>query len=198
MAPGHEHKTTFKTRYGLFEDLVMPFELTNAPAQFQSHMQSIFSDLLDISVVIYFDNILVFSKDLDNHRHVVREVLHRLHIHGLYVKGSKFEFHCSLVKFLGMMVSAQGLQMCSDKIQAIRDWLVPKNSKKYRQFLGFSNFYRRFVRDYSQVTVPLTTLTRKDRVFQWTPATQHAFDTLRTLFCQAPISLHLDFQRPRK
>ena len=121
MASGHEFKTAFKTRYGLFEYLVMPFRLTNAPAQFQAHMQSIFGDLLDISVVIYLDDILIFSKTIEEHRQVVREVLLRLKRNGLFFKASKCEFHRNSVEFLGMIVSAQGLTMCEDKVQVIKE-----------------------------------------------------------------------------
>ena len=106
MVPGHEFKTAFKTRYDLFEYLVMPFGLTNAPAQFQAHMQSIFGDLLDISVVIYLDDILIFSKTIEKHRQVVKEVLLRLKRNGLFLKASKCEFHRNSVEFLGMIVSA--------------------------------------------------------------------------------------------
>lgn len=178
MAPGHEYKTAFKSRYGLFEYLVMPFGLTNAPAQFQAHMQSIFADLLDISVVIYLDDILIFSKTIEEHRQVVRDVLQRLKNHGLYVKLSKCEFHCSSVEFLGMIVSSQGLEMCKDKIQTMEDWPIPKNIKEVQSFLGFANFYRQFVQDYSRIAVPLTTLTRKDQSFLWTDQAQGAFNEL--------------------
>ena len=93
MAVGHEYKTTFKTRYGLFEYLVMPFGLTNAPAQFQSYMQNIFGDLFDISVVMYLDDILIFSKTLEEHIPIVRKILQQLKSHGLYAKESKCQFH---------------------------------------------------------------------------------------------------------
>jgi len=112
MVLGHEFKTTFKTRYDLFEYLVMPFGLTNAPAQFQFHMQNIFSNLLDILVVIYLDDILIFSKNLKEHQQVVREVLQRLQKHGLYAKESKCEFHHQSVEFLGMIDSSKGHEMC--------------------------------------------------------------------------------------
>ena len=126
MAPGHKLKMALKSRYGLFKYLVMPFGLTNAPAQFQSHMQNIFSDLLDILVVIYLDDILIFSKNLEEHRQVVREVLRQLQKYGLYAKESKCEFHCQSVEFLGMIVSSKGLEMCRDKVQTIQEWPVPK------------------------------------------------------------------------
>lgn len=145
MAPGHEYKTAFKTRYGLFEYLVMPFGLMNAPAQFQSHMQHIFGDLLDLSVVIYLDDILIFSRTLEEHRQVVRQVLQRLEAHGLYAKESKCEFHRESVEFLGMIVSANGLAMCSNKVKTIQEWPTPTSIKEVQSFLGFANFYRRFI-----------------------------------------------------
>ena len=140
MAMRHEFKIAFKTCYGLFEYLVMPFGLTNALAQFQAHMQTIFSDLLDISIVIYLDDILIFSKNLEEHQAIVREVLCRLQQHGLYAKASKCQFHCSSVEFLGLIVSGNGLKMCPDKVQAIRDWPTPKCVKEVQAFLGFANF----------------------------------------------------------
>jgi len=165
MALGHEFKTAFKTRYSLFEYLVMLFGLTNAPAQFQSHMQNIFGDLLDISVVIYLDDILIFSKNLEEHRQVGCEVLRRLQENGLYAKESKCEFHRQSVEFLGMTVSARGLEMCRDKVQTIQEWLIPTSVKEVQTFLGFANFYRRFIDDYSKVAMPLIALTRKNQHF---------------------------------
>lgn len=140
MAFGHEFKMAFKTRYGLFEYLMMPFGLTNASTQFQAHMQYIFSDLLDIFVVIYLDDILIFSKKLEEHQVVVREVLRWLQQHGLYAKASKCQFHCNSVEFLGMMVSGKGLEMCLDKVQSIQEWPTPKTVKEVQAFFGFANF----------------------------------------------------------
>lgn len=196
MALGHEFKTAFKTRYGLFEYLVMPFGLTNAPAQFQSLMQNIFSDLLDISVVIYLDDILIFSKNLQDHQQVVRDVLQRLQKHGLYAKESKCQFHCQSVEFLGMIVSSKGLEMCQDKVQTIKEWPVPNSVKEIQSFLGFANFYRRFICDYSKIAVPLTTLTQKDKKFQWTLQADAAFKEIRSRFLQAPVLLHPNFEKP--
>ena len=112
MAMGHEYKTAFKTCYGLFEYPLMLFGLTNARAQFQFYMQNIFGDLLDILVVIYLDDILIFSKTLEKHIPVVRKVLQQFKSHGLYAKESKCQFHCQSVDFFGMIVSAKGLEMC--------------------------------------------------------------------------------------
>lgn len=133
MARGYEFKMAFKTQYGLFEYLVMPFGLTNAPAQFQSH---IFGDLLDISLVIYLDDILIFSKNLEEHQQVVQKVLQRLQKHGLYAKESKCQFHCQSVKFLGMIVLDKGLAVCQGKVQTIKDWPVSKMVTEVQAFLA--------------------------------------------------------------
>lgn len=196
MARGHEFKTAFKTRYGLFEYLVMPFGLTNAPAQFQAHMESIFYDLLDISIVIYLDDILIFSKTLEEHMSIVREVLQRLLHQSLYAKVSKCQFHQSCVEVLGMMVSEKGLEMCHNKVQAIQEWPTPKSVKEVQAFLRFANFYQRFIYDYSRITIPLTSLTRKGQWFEWTSSTDEAFKELRSRFSKAPVLLHPDFQLP--
>ena len=134
MTLGHEFKTAFKIRYGLFEYLVMPLRLTNAPTQFQSHMQNIFSDLLDISAVIYLDDILIFSKNLEEHIKVVWEVLRQLQEHGLYAKESKCKFHHQSMEFFEMTILANGLQMCQDKVQTIQNWPIPNPLKKFKHF----------------------------------------------------------------
>ena len=141
-------------------------------------MQTIFSDLLDISVVIYLDNILIFSKKLEEHQAIVREVLCQLQQHGLYAKASKCQFHCSFVEFLELIVSGNGLKICPDKVQAIRDWPTPKSVKEVQAFLGFANFYRRFIEDYSKITMLLKKLTQKNETFEWTNSTQEAFEEL--------------------
>ena len=119
----------------------MPFGLTNVPTQFRAHKQTIFSDLLDIFVVIYLDDILIFPKKLEEHQAIVREVLCRLQQHSLYAKASKCRFHCSSLEFLGLIVLRNGLKMCPNKVQAIQDWPTPKNVKEVQAFLGFANFY---------------------------------------------------------
>lgn len=142
------------------------------------------------------DDILIFSKDLQEHRQVVRDVLQRLYDHGLYVKASKCQFHCQAVEFLGMIVLSSGLQMCEDKVQVIKDWPTPKTVKEVQSFLGFANFYRPFIKDYSLIAVPLTALTHKDRAFNWTSEVNTAFLELRSRFLKAPLLLHPDFQKP--
>ena len=122
---GDEWKTAFQTRYGSFEFLIMPFGLTNAPASFQQFMNTIFGDLLNVILVIYLDDILVFSLITANHMEDVREVIHRLHKHGLYVKPKKCEWGQDSVEFLGFHCSMLAIHMNEEKVQVILDWLEP-------------------------------------------------------------------------
>jgi len=125
IAPGDEWKTAFRTHYGSYEWLVMPFGLTNAPAAFQCFVNTIFADMLDVCVVVYLDDILIYSEDMESHQQHVREVLRRLRLHGLFAKPEKCEFHSDSVEYLGYCLSPDGLTMSPDKIQTISDWPEP-------------------------------------------------------------------------
>ena len=142
IAEGDEWKTAFRTRYGSFEWLVMPFGLTNAPAAFQRFMNDIFSDLLDVHVIIYLDDILIYSDDPSEHKKHVREVLRRLRQNGLYCKPEKCQFNTDTVNYLGFILSKDGLKMDPTKVQTIQDWPEPRKVKDIQSFLGFANFYR--------------------------------------------------------
>lgn len=170
---GEEWKTAFCTRYGHFEYLVMPFGLTNAPASFQHLMNHNFHNLLDIFVIIYLDNILIYSPDLETHQSHVIQVLDRLCQTQLYAKASKCEFHQTSVEFLGFVVSDQGLSMDTKKVKSITEWLTPRNLRDTQSFLGFCNFYWRFIKNYSSITKPLINLTKKDLPFVWEEPQQH-------------------------
>ena len=156
IADGEEWKTTFRTCYGSFKWLVMPFSLTNTPAAFQRFMNDIFSDLLDVCVIIHLDDILIYSEDMSQHKAHVKEVLHRLWKNGLYAVALKCEFHKESVEYLGFILSTDGLCMAQDKVQTILDWLEPRKVKHVQSFLGFCNFYRRFIHSYSDIVIPLT------------------------------------------
>ena len=190
IAEGDEWKTAFRTRYGSFEWLVMPFGLTNAPAAFQRFMNDIFSDMLDVSVIVYLDDILIYSDNPAEHRRHVKEVLRRLRANGLYAAEKKCFFHQDKVEFLGFILSPEGLSMDEAKVKVIQDWPEPRKVKDVQSFLGFANFYRRFIQDYSKITVPLTRLTRKGTPWAWTEPCQQAFDELKTAFTTAPILTH--------
>ena len=190
IAEGDEWKTAFRTRYGSFEWNVMPFGLTNAPAAFQRFMNEIFRDLVDVCVIIYLDDILIFSDDMSQHQEHVREVLRRLRQHGLYARADKCEFHSDRVEYLGYILSPDGLTMAQDKVQVIQDWPEPKKVKDIQSFLGFANFYRRFIFGYSDIVVPLTRLTRKGTPWNFDENCRSAFEKLKKAFTTAPILTH--------
>jgi hypothetical protein len=130
VADGEEWKTTFRTRYGSFEWVVMPFGLSNAPAVFQRFMNDIFSDLLDVCVIIYLDDILIYSDDMSQHKKHIKEVLRRLRQHGLYANAEKCEFHKKdTMEYLGFILSPNGLLMSKEKVQTIIDWPEPRKVK---------------------------------------------------------------------
>jgi len=196
IAPGDEWKTAFRTRYGSYEWLVMPFGLTNAPAAFQRFVNTIFADMLDVCVVMYLDDILIYSEDMESHQQHVREVLRRLRLHGLFAKPEKCEFHSDSVEYLGYHLSPDGLTMSPDKIQTISDWPEPQKVKDIQSFLGFANFYRRFIFNYSDIVVPLTRLTRKDAPWNFSEDCRHSFNTLKHAFTTAPILTHFILDTP--
>lgn len=196
IAKGEEWKTAFRTRYGLFEYKVMPFGLTNAPASFQHLMNHNFRDMLDQFVICYLDDILIYSPDLDTHQKHVEQVLARLRSVGLYAKAEKCEFHTDKVEFLGFVATPGGITMDQTKVQTVLDWPTPGNLRDVRAFLGFANFYRRFIRSYSSIAHPLTQLTRKELTFAWTSAEQYAFDTLKAAFTSADLLRHFDPDLP--
>ena len=159
IAKGEEWKTIFCMWYGSFEWLVMPFGLSNAPVAFQHLMNEIFADLLDICVVVYLDNILIYTDNPEEHKGHVKEVFRRLRKHQLYALPSKCSFHQNRIEFLGFIISIDGLQMDKDKVQVIRDWPTPRWVKNIQSFFRFVNFYRRFIKGYSELSAPLTYLT---------------------------------------
>ena len=189
---GDEWKTAFRTRYGHFECLVMPFGLTNAPASMQHFVNDVFRDLLDVFVVIYIDDILIFSENPDDHPKHVRQVLERLTANGLYVKAEKSEFSVDTVEFLGYIISPEGVGMSPAKVEDLLSWPAPANVREVQQFLGFANFYRRFIDGYSRLSTPLTRLTRKDVKFAWSSEAQVAFETLKKKFTTAPVLKHFN------
>jgi hypothetical protein len=140
----------------------MPFGLTNAPAIFQHLMNDIFREYMDEFVVLYLDDILIFSKNQEDCDKHLRLVLAKLREHGLYTKLEKCEFDKSLVEFLGYVISSDGVSMDKSKVKTIQCWATPSSVKDVQRFLGFANFYRQFIKGYSKITTPLTALTCKD------------------------------------
>jgi hypothetical protein len=170
------------------EPTVMGFGMTNSPATFQSLMNSVFADLIATGVVaVYMDDILIYTPTLAEHRKIVCEVLQRLQDHDLYLKPEKCEFEKQEIEYLGMIIRQGEVCMDPGKVSAVRDWPTPTTLRDVRAFIGFSNFYRRFIKDFSSIARPLHDLTKKDVPWQWHAEQQHAFDTLKEKFCQEPI-----------
>ena len=192
IALGEEYKTAFRTRYGQFEYLVMPFGLHGAPGTFQSYVNHVLREFIDQFCVVYLDDILIFSDSLEEHIQHVRQILERLLEHGLYVKLEKCLFHARQVSFLGFVISQQGISMEPDRIATIVDWPVPESVHDIQVFLGFANFYRRFIEGYSRVVLPVTQLLRKNTKFNWSPSAQAAFDTIKERFTTGPVLRHFD------
>ncbi|KAK3528557.1 hypothetical protein QTP70_002806 [Hemibagrus guttatus] len=172
---GNEWKTAFNTPTGHYEYLVMPFRLTNAPAVFQALVNDILQDYLNLFVFVYLDDILIFSRSMEEHVHHVQSVLRHLLLNRLYVKAEKCEFHTSSTTFLGFILSAGSLQMDPSWVEAVRDWPQPVSRKQLPRFLGFANFYRKFIRGNSTVAAPLHQLTSSLHPFSWTPDAEQAF-----------------------
>ncbi|KAI2645263.1 Transposon Tf2-8 polyprotein [Labeo rohita] len=194
---GDEWKTAFITPTGHYEYRVMPYGLSISPSVFQTFMNEVFREYLHRFVVVYIDDILIYSRNQAEHRQHVQQVLHKLRQHSLFLKLEKCEFHQSTVQFLGYNISAEGVQMDQGKVNAIQKWPLPNSVKELQRFLGFTNFYRRFIMDYSTITSPLTSLLRgKPKQLIWNPAAHEAFERLKTTFSTAPVLHHPDPEHP--
>jgi hypothetical protein len=195
---GHEWKTAFRTRYGHFEYLVMPFGLANAPATFQAYINTSLAGMLDDFVVVYLDDILIYSRDPAQHQDHVRQVLSRLRKHKLYAKLSKCEFSVDRVEFLGFQVGVNGVEADPERVRSIVEWPEPQSFREVQVFLGFANFYRRFVHRYSHVASGLTDLLvgmengRKTGSFYFTEEARKSFESLKAAFTTAPVLIHFD------
>ena len=196
IAKGDEWLTAFRTRYGLFEYLVMPFGLSNAPGTFQHFVNDVLRPYLDIFCTAYIDDILIYSDSLKEHRKHVRLVLEALEEHGIQLDIDKCEFHETEVTYLGYVISTDGIKMDPKKVQAIVDWEYPTNVRDVRAFIGFANFYRRFIDDFSEIVAPMVALTRKDVPFRFDLTCRQAFDRLKNSFASAPILRHFDPDLP--
>ena len=168
----------------------MPSGLTNAPAGFQCFLNTIFADLLDVFVIIYLDDILIFSLNEEDHVKHVSEVLFRLRKHNLFAKGGKCVFHTDSVEYLSHIIGPGGLQMDLGKVKIIQDWPEPKKVKDIQSFLGFANFYRCYIHNCSDIVVPLTHLTRKDTLWDFSDKCCLSFSLLKNAFTTAPVLTH--------
>jgi hypothetical protein len=184
---GDVPKTDFRTRYGHYEFVVMPFGLTNAPAVFMDLMNRVCGSFLDKFVIVFIDDILIYSNTKEDHSQDLRQVLETLRKEKLYAKFSKCEFWIRKVDFLGHVVSKDGIHVDPSKIKAIENWSAPRTPTEIRQFLGLAGYYRRFIQNFSKIAKPLTTLTQKSVTFNWEGKQDVAVQTLKQALCSAPI-----------
>ncbi|KAI3754492.1 hypothetical protein L1987_54276 [Smallanthus sonchifolius] len=180
-------KTAFRTRYGHYEFLVMPFGLTNAPAIFMDLMNRVCKSYLDKFVIVFIDDILIYSRTMKDHEHHLKLILELLRNEKLYAKLSKCEFWIREVHFLGHVINKEGIHVDRSKIEAIKNWEAPKTPTEVRQFLGLAGYYRRFIENFSKIALPLTTLTQKEKKFDWSDKQESAFQLLQQKLCSAPI-----------
>ena len=187
---GDEALTAFRTRFGLFEYLVMPFGLCNGPASFQSYINDTLREFLDDFCTAYLDDILIYSDCEAEHEIHVKRVLQKLREAGLQADVTKCAFHVTEVPYLGLIITTEGVKMDSAKVDTIVNWPGLVNLKDVQSFLGFANFYRRFIYGYSKLAAPLTQLTKKDVAFEWSPKCQVAFDALKRAFTSDVVLRH--------
>jgi hypothetical protein len=186
---GDEWKTAFITHEGLYEYLVMPFGLTNAPATWQSYINDVLRKFLGKIVVVYLDDILIYSRTYEEHKIHVQEVLQTLLESQLRLAPHKCEFNKQRVEYLGYTLSQEGIEMSQDKVKSVLEWKPPNTVKEVQSFLGFCNFYRQFIQGYAQITTPLTALTRKEQAWVWKEEQKKAFQDLKQRFTEQPILL---------
>jgi hypothetical protein len=188
-------KTAFRTRYGLYEYTVMSFVLTNAPAYLMNLMNKVFMEYLDKFVVVFIDDILIFSKTKEEHEEHLRLVLEKLRSHQLYAKFSKCDFWLTKVAFLGHIISAGGVSVDPGKVRDMLNWIPPTTASEIQSFLGLAGYYRRFIKDFSKIAKPMMKLLEKNKAFEWTKECQTSFEELRTRLTSATVLILPDLTK---
>ena len=195
MQQGEEWKTAFRTRYGLYEYLVMPFGLANAPSSFQNFINDILHGMLDEFCTAYIDDILIYSNSKKEYQTHIRKVLAALQKIGLQANIDKCEFHVTKISYLGLIISTKGICMDPKKVEAVQNWETSTCVRDVQAFIEFENFYRHFIRAFSDVVRPMIATTKKNTTFHWTPEYQRSFEMLKKHFTTAPILAHFDFEK---
>ena len=195
MSPCSKHKAAFITQDGVYEWKRMPFGLMNSPISFQTLMSGVLREMNFKSVLVYIDDVLIFSKDFETHLHDLTQVFSKLRQAGLTLQPSKCHFAVKQLKFLGHVISRHGVEVDSEKTKVVSQLPVPKKQKQVRSFLGMANYYRKFIQNYAKIATPLNALLKKDSIFMWTKECQQAFDTLKKALVSAPI---LSYPSPDK
>jgi len=193
---GDEWKRAFTMHIGSFKPTVMFFGMTNSPATFQAIMNEILRDLINEGKVAAFvDDVLVGTETKEGHDEIVEEILRRLEENNLYIKLEKCVWKVRKIRFLGVVIGPNGIEMEEEKVDRVLSWLEPKNVKDVRKFLGLANYYRRFIKDFAQVARPINVLMRKDVKWQWEVEQQKAFDKLKRVFTIKPVLVVLDLDK---
>ena len=195
MKEGDEWKTAFKTKYGLYEWLVMPFGLTNAPSTFMRLMNHVLRAFIGRFVVVYFDDILIYSKNLEEHVMHLKSVLEILRKERLFANLKKCTFCTDKLVFLGFVVSKRGIEVDEEKVKAIQEWSTPTTVSQVRSFHGLASFYRRFVRDFSSLAAPLTEVIKKNVPFKWGKEQEKAFSLIKEKLTNAPLLVLPNFAK---
>ncbi|GJW02957.1 putative reverse transcriptase domain-containing protein [Tanacetum coccineum] len=180
-------KTTFRTRYGHFEFTLMPFGLTNAPAIFMDLMNRVCKPYLDKFVIVFIDDILIYSKSEVEHEVHLKTILDLLKKEKLYAKFSKYEFWLQEVRFLGHVVNHDGIHVDPSKVELVKNWMTLESPTEIRSFLGLAGYYRRFIENFSKIAKPLTLLTQKNKAYVWGDKQDEAFQILKEKLCNAPV-----------
>jgi hypothetical protein len=187
IADGEEWKTAFRTKFRHFEYLVMPFGLTNAPASFQRFINEVLQEYLHSFIIAYLDNILIFSKEKEEHVQHISKVLEKLQGANIKLKLKKYELHVQETEFLGHWISTEGIHMDQNKVNMILKWPQPENVKQVQQFIGLVNYYRRFIGGYAGIMHSLFTLLKKEKEFGWDEGCDKAFKEVKQQITSAPI-----------
>jgi hypothetical protein len=195
IRPSDIHKMDFSTRYGLYEFTVMSFGLTNALAYFMNLMNKVFMEYLDRFVVVFIDDILIYSKSESDREEHLRLVLQKLRDNQLYTKYSKCKFWISEVPFLGHIISNGGISMDPAKVKEIMEWNIPTTVMEIRSFLGLPGYYRRFIEGFSKIAKTMTSLLEKGREFKWNEKCQESFDQLKKRLMSPPMLVMPDLQK---
>jgi hypothetical protein len=196
LKAGEEHKTAFQTHFGQYEFRVLAFGLTGAPETFQGAMNVSLSPGLRKFVIVFFDDILVYSATYEDHLKHLRLVFEWLNNDQWKIKKTKCSFAQRSITYLGHIISSQGVATDSSKVQVIVDWPVPATVKELRSFLGLAGYYRKFVKHFGIISKPLTNLLKKNTLFLWTPDHEAAFSTLKTALSSAPVLALPNFDLP--
>ena len=193
---GDKWKAAFIMHIGAYKPTVMYFGLTNSPTIFQTMMNDLFQDLINQEdTAIFIDDILVATNTEEGHDELVEEVLRRLEENDLFVKLEKYRWKVREVEFLGVIIGLKGVKMQKEKVEGVLNWPTPKNVKKVQKFLQLANYYRRFIKNFVKIAIPLYVLVRKEQKWKWEKEQEEAFGKLKKVFTTEPILAILDIDR---